>query len=156
MHPACAPHHARSTPAAPAVQRARRPSDALWWSVFFHPALVVRHLLNGLFLCVCQPRALAASFAPPTIPCFAPACQPSLERPVSVRVPATHVPWPPPSPPSSPVLNLQVSYLLNGLFSRACRSLGNPDKQSEIIAEAVRLRELLVSRYHAVAFTLEV
>ncbi|KAG1673006.1 hypothetical protein FOA52_005936 [Chlamydomonas sp. UWO 241] len=49
----------------------------------------------------------------------------------------------------------QVSYLLSGLFSRACRSLGNPDKLAEITAEAANLRELLVARYRSVALTLE-
>jgi MoxR-like ATPase len=49
----------------------------------------------------------------------------------------------------------QVSYLLSGLFSRACRSLGNPDKLAEITAEAASLRELLVQRYSSVALTLE-
>lgn len=48
-----------------------------------------------------------------------------------------------------------MSYLLSGLFSRACRSLGNTDKLSEIQSEAASLRDVLVQRYRSVAVTLE-
>ena len=44
---------------------------------------------------------------------------------------------------------------MSGLFSRACRSLGNPDKLGELKAEAANLREVLVERYRNVAITLE-
>ncbi|GAX74687.1 hypothetical protein CEUSTIGMA_g2135.t1 [Chlamydomonas eustigma] len=49
----------------------------------------------------------------------------------------------------------QVSYLMSGLFSRACRSLGNPEKLGELKNEAASLRSVLVERYRLVAVTLE-
>lgn len=44
---------------------------------------------------------------------------------------------------------------MSGLFSRACRSLGNAEKLSGLQAEAANLREVLVERYRNVAITLE-
>ena len=44
---------------------------------------------------------------------------------------------------------------MSGLFSRACRSLGNSEKQGEMQAEAANLRQVLVDRYRTVAVTLE-
>jgi len=48
-----------------------------------------------------------------------------------------------------------VGYLLSGLFSRACRSLGNPEKLGELQSEAASLRNVLVEKYRTVAVTLE-
>ena len=50
---------------------------------------------------------------------------------------------------------VQVGYLLSGLFSRACRSLGNADKLGELQSEAASLRKVLVEKYRTVAVTLE-
>mmetsp|Transcript_21554 Transcript_21554/g.59746 ORF Transcript_21554/g.59746 Transcript_21554/m.59746 type:complete len:571 (+) Transcript_21554:16-1728(+) len=49
----------------------------------------------------------------------------------------------------------QVQYLLSGLFSRACRSLGNPDKVNELQEEVNSLRGVLVEKYMQVADNLE-
>ncbi|PNH01533.1 actin [Tetrabaena socialis] len=48
----------------------------------------------------------------------------------------------------------RVQYLLSGLFSRACRSLGNPDKVKEILSEVYSLLEVLGDKYVQVASSL--
>ncbi|EFJ43346.1 hypothetical protein VOLCADRAFT_96404 [Volvox carteri f. nagariensis] len=45
----------------------------------------------------------------------------------------------------------QVQYLLGGLFSRACRSLGNADKLADIKSEVNGLVQLLSDKYQQVA-----
>ncbi|GLC43207.1 hypothetical protein PLESTB_000850700 [Pleodorina starrii] len=45
----------------------------------------------------------------------------------------------------------QVQYLLGGLFSRACRSLGNADKLADIRTEVSALVQLLSEKYQQVA-----
>ncbi|GIM15029.1 hypothetical protein Vretimale_17901 [Volvox reticuliferus] len=45
----------------------------------------------------------------------------------------------------------QVQYLLGGLFSRACRSLGNAEKLADIKAEVSALVQLLSDKYQQVA-----
>ncbi|KAG2429170.1 hypothetical protein HYH02_014105 [Chlamydomonas schloesseri] len=45
----------------------------------------------------------------------------------------------------------QVQYLLSGLFSRACRSLGNPEKVADILHEVSSLKEVLSDKYLQVA-----
>jgi len=49
----------------------------------------------------------------------------------------------------------QVQYLLSGLFSRACRSLGNPEKVAELQGEVTQLRDVLMEKYMQVAHNLE-
>ena len=49
----------------------------------------------------------------------------------------------------------QVEYLLSGLFSRACRGLGSPDKLEEVSKEILQLRQVLVDKYMLVATNLE-
>jgi hypothetical protein len=44
---------------------------------------------------------------------------------------------------------------MSGLFSRACRSLGNPEKLVELKNEAASLRSVLVERYLLIVLTLE-
>ncbi|KAJ9530019.1 hypothetical protein QJQ45_023301, partial [Haematococcus lacustris] len=49
----------------------------------------------------------------------------------------------------------QVRYLLNGLFNRACRALGNSDKVAELVGEVDEVRAVLTQRYVQVASSLE-
>lgn len=49
----------------------------------------------------------------------------------------------------------QINYLLSGLFSRACRSLGKKDMLVEQQQEAANLRQVLVERYQVAAMTLD-
>lgn len=49
----------------------------------------------------------------------------------------------------------QIQYLLSGLFSRACRSLGNAEKVVELSAEVGSLRQVLADKYVQVANNLE-
>jgi hypothetical protein len=57
------------------------------------------------------------------------------------------------SPPPTPI---KVDYLLSGIFSRACKALGNPkERVQDIAAEAGQLRGLLADRLLQVLVNLE-